>query len=150
MWRSAFFLVVLILAGCTQNTKSVEEGNKNKAGSLTLSKAVLKDKIKGAWAAQTIGVTFGAPIEFQYNSTMVQDNQQIIWSDTSLSSEFKRKPGTYDDIYMDLTFMQVIQDNGVDATPDQYAKAIGGASYKLWFANQMARYNIQNGLTPPQ
>jgi len=30
----------------------------------TLSKDVLKDKIKGGWAGQTIGVTFGGPYEF--------------------------------------------------------------------------------------
>src|SRR5688500_12949341 len=112
MWRSVLVLMMTMFAGCSQNAETGDEETREKDGSLVLSKDVLKDKIKGAWAAQTIGVTFGAPIEFQYNSTMVQDNQQIVWSDTSLASEFKRKPGTYDDIYMDLTFMQVIQDNG--------------------------------------
>ena len=28
---------------------------------MTLTKEVLKDKIKGGWAGQTIGVTFGGP-----------------------------------------------------------------------------------------
>jgi hypothetical protein len=148
MWRSGSVLVFIVLAGCTQSPRPDLE--KNNGSLLTISKEVLRDKIKGAWAAQTIGVTFGAPIEFKYNSTMVQDNQKIHWSDSSLASEFKRKPGTYDDIYMDLTFMQVIQDNGIYATPQQYANAIGNATYKLWFANQSARYNIQNGLAPPQ
>lgn len=147
MRKSVSILVLIILGACSQNTKSDQVENKE---SYNLSKETLKDKIKGAWAAQTIGVTFGAPIEFQYNSTMVQDNQKILWSDSSLASEFKRKPGTYDDIYMDLTFMQVIQDHGIEATPQQYANAIGSATYRLWFANQSARYNIQNGLTPPQ
>jgi hypothetical protein len=141
-------LVVIVLAGCAQKVDSDRDTNRD--ASITLSKDVLKDKIKGAWAAQTIGVTFGGPIEFQYNSTMVQDNQKIEWTDSTLSSAFKDKPGLYDDIYMDLTFVQVIQDNGVDATAEQYATAIGNASYKLWFANQSARYNIQNGMTPPQ
>jgi len=134
-----------LLSGCVQQGASIET-----QGPITLSKEVLKDKIKGAWAAQTIGVTFGAPIEFKYNSTFVQDNQKLIWNDSSLASEFKRKPGTYDDIYMDLTFVQVIEDNGIDATAQQYADAIAKSTYKLWFANQTARYNLQNGLTPPQ
>lgn len=151
MWRVVLVIGFLsVLMCCSRDSKVTGENDNTGNASVTLSKDVLRDKIKGAWAAQTIGVTFGAPIEFQYNSTMVQDNQKILWSDSSLISEFKRKPGTYDDIYMDLTFMQVIQDNGIDATPQQYANAIGNATYKLWFANQTARYNVQNGLTPPQ
>ncbi|HEU5293100.1 MAG TPA: ADP-ribosylglycohydrolase family protein [Cyclobacteriaceae bacterium] len=143
------FIFTLVLQGACSSDKKQNE-NDPQAQSMTLSKEALRNKIKGAWAAQTIGVTFGAPIEFQYNSTMVQDNQKIEWTDSTLSSAFRNKPGLYDDIYMDLTFMQVIQDNGLDATPSQYADAIGKSSYKLWFANQTARNNIQNGLQPPQ
>jgi hypothetical protein len=116
---------------------------------IVISKEVLKDKIKGAWAAQTIGVTFGAPIEFMYNTTFVQDNQRIDWNDSSLFVEFRDRPGTYDDIYMDLTFMKVIEDHGADASAQTFAHAFASADYKLWFANQTARYNIQNGLEPP-
>src|SRR5262245_18576743 len=129
---SILALQLAVLSGCERKE---ETASTKDTGTVVISRERLKDKIKGAWAAQTIGVTFGAPIEFQYNSTMVQDNQKILWSDSSLASEFKHKPGTYDDIYMDLTFMQVIQDHGVDATPQQYADAIGHATYKLWFAN---------------
>ncbi len=141
-----FFAIALIAQACAQSGSDISDPSE----AVVITKEELRDRIKGAWAAQTIGVTFGAPIEFQYNSTMVQDNQRIEWNDSSLAVQFRNKPGTYDDIYMDLTFMQVIEDNGINATAEQYAQAIGGATYKLWFANQMARYNIQNGLTPPQ
>jgi hypothetical protein len=117
---------------------------------IEMSKAKLKDKIKGAWAAQTIGVTFGLPIEFEYNSTMVQDNQKIPWHDSSMYLMYRDIPGTYDDIYMDLSFMQVIEDKGVDAPAQDFANSFANADYKLWFANQTARYNIQHGLTPPE
>jgi hypothetical protein len=59
---------------------------------ITISKSVLKDKIKGAWAAQTIGVTFGSPIEFKYNSTMVQDYQKIVWYDGYLKDTYDNEP----------------------------------------------------------
>ena len=36
------------------------------AATVRLSKAVLRDKIRGGWAAQTIGVTFGGPTEFYW------------------------------------------------------------------------------------
>src|SRR5690349_9186725 len=143
------FMMAILVLSMTACSKT-ENGSAGQGKSVVLSKDKLKDRIKGAWAAQTIGVTFGAPIEFQYNSTMVQDNQKIEWNDSSLVDQFRTKPGTYDDIYMDLTFMQVIEDHGIDATAQQFADAIGGSTYKLWFANQTARYNIQNGLAPPQ
>ncbi|MET0298917.1 MAG: hypothetical protein ABW036_04120, partial [Flavitalea sp.] len=47
--------------------------------SVTLSTKELKDKIRGGWAGQTIGVTFGGPTEFRYNGTFIQDNQKIKW-----------------------------------------------------------------------
>ena len=38
-----------------------------------ISKEQLQDKIKGAWAAQTIGVTFGGPTEFRYLKRIIPD-----------------------------------------------------------------------------
>ncbi len=140
-------LAILAVTACGGRVKNTGIQDEDQ---IVLSKERLKDKIKGAWAAQTIGVTFGAPVEFHYNSTMIQDNQKLVWNDSSLAIEFRDKPGTYDDIYMDLTFMKVIEEKGVDAPAEEFADAVANADYKLWFANQTARYNIQNGLKPPQ
>jgi hypothetical protein len=41
-----------------------------------MTREVFKDKLKGAWVTQTVGVTFGLPIEFKYNSTI---KDVIIW-----------------------------------------------------------------------
>ena len=46
---------------------------------LSLSRDVLFDKVKGAWAGQTIGCTYGGPTEFQYLSTMIPDSVVIPW-----------------------------------------------------------------------
>jgi len=117
---------------------------------ITIPRDVLQDKIKGAWAAQTIGVTFGTPVEFQYNGTMIQDYQTIDWYDGYLKDTYENKPGSYDDIYMDLTFVQVLEDEGMDAPAQSFADAFANAEYKLWFANQTARYNVLNGINPPE
>lgn len=139
-----FVFLISFMAACSGVNAPGDD-----SGTITLSKAVLKDRIKGAWAGQTIGVTFGSPIEFKYNSTMVPDYRRITWSDSSLAVEFRDRQGTYDDIYMDLTFMQVLEDKGLDAPAQVFADAFAHADYKLWFANQTARYNILNGLKPP-
>ena len=58
-------------------------------------------------------------------------------------------PGLYDDLYMDLTFVDIIEKYGIDAPVDSFANAFAQAGYSLWHANQAARYNILNGITPP-
>ncbi|HET6566922.1 MAG TPA: ADP-ribosylglycohydrolase family protein [Rhodothermales bacterium] len=119
------------------------------AQTLRISRADLLDKIKGGWAGQTIGVTFGGPTEFRFNGTMIQDYQPIAWHDGLLKWWYDNGPGLYDDIYMDLTFVDVLEKQGLDAPATAFADAFAHAGYALWHANQQARYNILNGLQPP-
>jgi len=114
-----------------------------------LTKAALFDKIKGGWAGQVIGCTFGGPTEFRYPGAMIQDYQAIPWSDTAIARAFERSPGLYDDVYMDLTFVEVMAREGIDAPAARHAQAFARAAYPLWHANQAARYNILHGLLPP-
>ena len=109
----------------------------------------LRDKIRGGWAAQTIGVTFGGPTEFRYNGTMIQPYQPIPWYDGYLLETFTESPGLYDDIYMDITFVEVLEEEGLDASAADFGKGFAEREYKLWHANQMGRYNIRNGIEPP-
>jgi hypothetical protein len=117
---------------------------------VTMSTVTLRDKIKGAWAAQTIGVTYGFPVEFRFNSVRVPDDHEIPWYDGYLLETFLERPGAYDDIYMDLSFVQVFEDEGFDAPEQSFANSFANAEYSLWFANQVARYNVLNGLAPPE
>lgn len=114
-----------------------------------ISLSALKDKIKGGWAGQTIGVTFGGPTEFRYNGTFIQDYQTIPWYDGYIRKWMEEEPGLYDDIYMDLTFVDVFERYGLDAPVDSFANAFANAEYVLWHANQAARYNILNGIKAP-
>lgn len=116
---------------------------------VTLSTATLKDKIMGGWAGQAIGVTFGGPYEFRFNGTYIQEYQPLTWYDGYLEQTMLQHPGLYDDIYMDLTFVDVFERAGLDAPVDSFANAFSRASYPLWHANQAARYNILNGIRAP-
>jgi len=117
---------------------------------ITLTKQQLKNKIMGGWAGQTIGVTFGGPYEFRYNGTFIQDYQPLLWYDGYLKNTMLNNPGLYDDLYMDLTFVDVFEKYGLDAPVDSFANAFANAGYMLWHANQAARYNILNGIKAPQ
>lgn len=116
---------------------------------ITLSKDKLLDKIKGGWAGQTIGVTFGGPYEFRFNGTFIQDYQPLVWYDGYLKKTMTDIPGLYDDIYMDLTFVDILERVGFEAPVDSFANSFARAGYDLWFANQAARYNILTGIKAP-
>ena len=117
---------------------------------LKLTPDELMNKIKGGWAGQTIGVTYGGPTEFRYQSKMIPDEVQVPWGDADyVLNTMTKSPGLYDDIYMDLTFVEVFERLDVDAPVDSLAMAFAHAGYPLWHANQAARYNILNGIMPP-
>lgn len=117
---------------------------------LSMTRDVLKDKIMGGWAGQTVGVTFGGPTEFRYCGTMIQDYIPIKWFDGYLKHTMENTPGLYDDIYMDLTFVDIFEKKGLDASVDEFANAYAKAGYVLWHANQAGRYNILHGIAAPQ
>jgi len=115
----------------------------------TIQKDVLLDKIKGGWAGQVIGCTYGGPTEFRYLAKIIHDSIPIIWDESRMKWYYDNNPGLYDDIYMDLTFVEVFEKEGLDAPAISHANAFANAEYKLWHANQAARYNILNGIKPP-
>ncbi|HEX2534049.1 MAG TPA: ADP-ribosylglycohydrolase family protein [Chitinophagaceae bacterium] len=124
-------------------------GNSQEPGTLKLSRAQLADKIKGGWAGQTIGVTFGGPYEFQFNGTFIGDYQSLKWYDGYIKRTMTGNPGLYDDLYMDLTFVDVFEKHGLDAPADSFAHAFAQAGYPLWHANQAGRYNVLRGIRAP-
>ncbi|MBD2757664.1 ADP-ribosylglycohydrolase family protein [Spirosoma validum] len=117
---------------------------------VTLSKKTLQDKIKGGWAGQVIGCTFGGPTEFRFNGTMMNDYQPIPWYEGYVKKTMIDNPGLYDDLYMDLTFVDVFEKKGLDAPVSEHANAYANAGYMLWHANQAGRYNLLNGMKAPE
>lgn len=131
------FFAVGIVISCKQTTSLVSD---------TLSTDQLLDKIKGGWAGQTIGVCFGSHTEFKHQGTFIQDYQPIPWHEGYVQELMDSWPDLYDDIYMDLTFVDVLERVGMDAPVDSFAIAFATADYNLWHANQAARYNILHGV----
>ena len=58
------FLSALAGMACT------DKQNRAVPVEVTMTKAKLFDKIKGGWAGQTIGCTYGGPTEFRYPGTI--------------------------------------------------------------------------------
>ncbi len=140
MTRKYFAVAALILL-CT-----VSYGLPRRA---RIDKDTLMDKIKGGWAGQTIGCTYGGPTEFRYRQCMIPDSIKIGWDSEIVSRTMTHNKHLYDDVYMDLTFVNVFDKEGLDAPVESFATAFANAEYMLWHANQQARYNILHGIMPP-
>jgi hypothetical protein len=87
-------------------------------------------------------------MEFHYNGTIIDAYQPIPWYDGYLKRLMTESPGIYDDLYMDLTFVEVLNKEGLDAPIASHANAFANAGYMLWHANQVARYHILHGTIP--
>ena len=146
MRRSVFVMLMCMALSVLCASSCCAQGR-----TVRMSKAELLDKIKGGWAGQTFACTYGGPTEFKYNGTIIADSIQIPWPASGYCKwYFENEPGLYDDVYMDLSFLSVIDRYGKDAAADVFADSFANAGYKLWHANQAARYNILNGICPPE
>ena len=137
-------LTVLLTAACTPVPK-IPYGETVRLDTLTLM-----DKVRGGWYGQTIGCTYGGPTEFKYKGGLIMEEIPIPWYDDYIYDTYIEDPGLYDDVYMDLTFLETMLRDGMDAPAEAYAEAFANADYKLWHANQAARYNILNGRGAPE
>ena len=135
----AFFFIADLAAAVHKGKKEV-----------VLSEQSLRDKVKGAWAGQTLGCSYGGPTEFKFLGTIIQDYIPIPWDKHTVKNWYDTFPGLYDDVYVDLTFVEVFERCGLDAPVDSFATAFGRTEYPLWHANQVARYNLLQGVKAPQ
>ncbi|MEK7793367.1 MAG: ADP-ribosylglycohydrolase family protein, partial [Candidatus Hydrogenedentota bacterium] len=108
----------------------------------TISEAELLDKIKGAWAGQMIGVTVGGPTEFVALGEMY--TKPVEWDPKRISDTLQQ-----DDLYVEMTFCKVLDDEGIGAPMASFGKAFGASKYQLWHANFKARQNLLVGIAPP-
>jgi ADP-ribosylglycohydrolase len=107
-----------------------------------LSRAVLEDKIRGGWAGQMIGVSFGAPTEFKSNGKIIVG--PIPWQPEQVKNAIDQ-----DDLYVEMTFAEVMDRIGLDATSEQYGEMFRESKYQLWHANAAARRLLNRGIKAP-
>lgn len=151
-FKAALFSFAGILMALLCSTSSAMQGPPDSPKypvELSMTQDELMDKIRGGWAGQVIGCTYGGPTEFKFKGTMIQDYTPIEWDENKMEWYYENRPGLYDDVYMDLTFVDVIDKEGIDAPASSHGYAFANAEYSLWHANQSARYNILNGILPP-
>lgn len=109
-----------------------------------MSKASLYDKIKGGWAGQLIGVTYASEMKASASIEGI-NNENTQWSDGYQLSNLHNNPDVYDDIYIDLTFLEAIREHGTAATPRKLSEVFLKATYNVSHGCLAARYNLSKG-----
>jgi hypothetical protein len=111
-----------------------------------ISRQMLEEKIRGGWAGQMIGVSYGAPTEFQSNGKIIEGNLKgfMDWKPERLENALQQ-----DDLYVDMTFAEVMDRIGLDATTQDFGDAFRNTKYSLWHANAAARRLLNRGIKSP-
>jgi len=103
--------------------------------------SVLEDKIRGGWAGQMIGVSFGETTEFRFMGEIIPEEDLPVWRPEMVASTLNQ-----DDLYVDMTFAAVLDEKGLDATTDDFGAMFRNAEYRLWHANLAARRALRRGV----
>src|SRR5512133_2448759 len=111
-------------------------------GTREISRAALEDKIRGGWAGQMIGVSYGAPTEFRSNAKI--NDGEIKWQPDMVENAIHQ-----DDLYVEMTFSKVMDTVGLQATTEQYGAMFKDSQYHLWHANAAARRALNLGVKAP-
>lgn len=135
--RALLLLILICMPSLGCSRLGIPDGRERRIALVNL-----EDKIKGGWAGQMIGVSYGAPTEFTRLGKMVEGD--IAWNLTSIDNAIDQ-----DDCYVEMTFAEVMDRIGLDATTEQYGEAFKNSQYELWHANAGARRLLNRGLKAP-
>jgi hypothetical protein len=135
-------LGILLLVWCGASSRGGEMAVAKPPAARSLSFAELEDKVRGGWAGQMIGVTYGAPTEFRFLQRI--NHQPRHWEPGELRGALDQ-----DDLYVEMTFAEVMDRLGLDATTEQYGEAFKDSKYHLWHANLAARRLLRRGVKAP-
>ena len=103
---------------------------------------VYLDKCQGGWTGQMIGVSYGAPTEFKAQGVIYID--PIPWNKDTIANAIHQ-----DDIYVELSFLEALEQYGLDITYAEAGKAFAETKFPLWHANKAGRDNVKKGIMPP-
>jgi len=110
---------------------------------ISVSKSQLKDKIRGGWAGQMIGVSFANTRSYSTLNSLCALHKGFI------SETLQQKPDAYDDVFMDIAFLEALEKKGFDCRSNVLGKTYTDAKFVFSHANQVSRSNILHGVKPP-
>lgn len=103
-----------------------------------------RDKLEAGWLGQIVGVSWGAPTEFRWNDVIIPEDDMPKWRPEMINDAFGQ-----DDIYVEMTFLQTLEEYGLDVSIRQAGIDFANSEYPLWCANEAGRRNLRAGIAPP-
>ncbi len=103
-----------------------------------------RDKMKGGWVGQIVGVSLGAPTEFRWRDQIIPEDKMPKWKPQMINNAFDQ-----DDLYVEMTFLRTIEEYGLDVSIRQAGIDFANSGYPLWCANAAGRNNLRKGIAPP-
>ena len=103
-----------------------------------------RDKMKGGWIGQIVGVSWGAPTEFRYRDKIIPPEMVPKWKPEMINHAFNQ-----DDLYVEMTFLHTMEQYGLDCSIRQAGIDFANTKYRLWCANNSGRTNLRSGIAPP-
>jgi len=113
-------------------------------GERRLSADEYRDRMKGGWIGQIIGVVWGAPTEFKFNDAVIPEDKVPKWAPEMINHAFGQ-----DDLYVEMTFLRSLEQHGLDVSIRQAGIDFANSEYRLWCANEAGRNNLRRGIAPP-
>lgn len=129
---------------------TISTGTASPAEIVSFTQNTLLDKIRGGWTGQLIGCAFGGPYEHKFQSSFIPETTVLSWSPDLITSTWQNNPDLYDDLFLDLLFLDILRREGLNASSKDLAKALSRAPFRLNHGLQMARHNILINLKPPK
>jgi hypothetical protein len=133
---------LFLLLACGSDLQTDASAPSSPAERVSIDLDVLEDKIRGGWAGQMIGVSYGAPTEFRHLGRIIPEEDLPQWTPEMVKGSIRQ-----DDLYVDMTFVKVLDDKGWDATTEDFGAAFRDSRYPLWHANYAARRALRRGFS---
>ena len=96
-------------------------------GERRLSLDDYRDRMKGGWIGQIIGVAWGAPTEFKFNDVIIPQEKVPVWKPEMINHAFGQ-----DDLYVEMTFLRTLEQYGLDVDIRQAGIDFANSEYQLW------------------
>jgi len=110
----------------------------------TLELEQYRDKLKGAFIGQMAGVTYAFPYEFRADGWIIPEWTIRAWRPGIIKGALMQ-----DDLYVELTFLETLEEHGLEVDMEQIGRDFGESKYMLWHANKWGRDNVRAGIMPP-
>ncbi len=146
----ALFSTLMTLLGLILLTFFSLESAASRKETLALPQSTLLDKIRGGWTGQLLGCALGIHYEHKFQSNLIPETTSLSWTPELLASSWRNNPDLYDDLFLDLLFLDIIGKKGLKASSKDLASTFRRTPFLLHHGLQMARHNLLIGLKPPK